>query len=238
MAFGHGKDARLLADAVALTGYLRSWEHTTERELADVTVHGNDGHRYVPGLDSGSLSLAGVWDTNAAAGGQDATLAAARGASNASVITAAPAGLAVGNRVISIEARESTYTVAAPVADAVAWSASWMAQGRVDVGVALHDLEAETADGSGTSVDNGASSAGGGVGVLHVTAFSGLTSADVAVQHSADDETWVDLVAFTQVTEATSERVVTTATVNQHLRAEWDVEGTGSATFAVAFARR
>lgn len=236
MAFVHGKSGRLLLDSLALSGYLKGWEHSTEREMADVTVEGDGGHKFLSGLDNGSLSLDGVWDSTAAATGQDATLDTARGASSASLITAGPEGFAVGKRVIAISARESNYAAASPVGDAVTFAASWASEGQVDVGVALHDLTAETATGNGTSVDNTASSAGGGVANLHVTAFTG-TTATVKVQHSTDNSVWVDLITFTAATATTAERKEVTGTVNRYVRATWTFTGT-SFTFAVAFARR
>jgi len=240
MAFVHGKDSRLLLDDLALSGYLKGWEHGTEREMADVTIEGDGGHKFLPGLDNGSLSLDGVFDNTAAADGQDEVLDTARGASSASVITAAPEGFAVGKRVIPISARESTYAVSSPVGDAVTFAASWMAEGQVDVGVALHDLTAETATGNGASVDNAASSANGGVANLHVTAVSGTTpSATVKVQHSTDNSAWVDLITHTAATAKTAERLTVTGTVNRYVRGTWTITGTTpSFTFALAFARR
>ena len=66
-----------------------------------------------------------------------------------------------------------------PVGDVVAWTVEVRADGILVRGVSLHDLEAETADENGTSVDNAALTSNGGLGVLHVTAFSGLTTATV-----------------------------------------------------------
>lgn len=241
MAFAHSKSSRLLLDDIHLSVFLKSWEHTTEREMANVTVHTDDGHKFIPGLDNGSLSLGGVVDDDATADGQDETLDTALGASSGSVVTAAPAGLAVGNRVISIEARESQYSISSPVADAVSFSASWMAEGQVDTGVSLHDLTAESATADGASVDNGASSANGGLAALHVTANTRDGSSTIKVQHSSDDVTFVDLVTFSAVAASTTtqERKVVTGTVNQFLRASWTPGGTtGSITFVVSFARR
>lgn len=238
MAFVHGKDSRLLLGKFSFSGYISSWEHTTERELADVTVGGGGGHKFILGLDKGALSTSGFVDNSAATGGQDETLNTALGATATSIITAAPEGLAVGKRVINIESRESTYNVSAPVADAVSYSADWMSEGQIDVGVSLHDLTAETATGNGTSVDNTASSSGGGVGALHVTAYSTFTNVVFKIQHSTDNSVWVDLITHTTVTSTTSERTTVSGTVNRYVRAIWTATGTGSVTFAAAFSRR
>jgi len=240
MAFVTGKDSRLLLDDLALSGYLKGWEHSTEREMADVTVEGDGGHKFLLGLDNGSLSLDGVFDNTYAADGQDEVLDTARGAASASVITAAPEGFALGKRVIAISARESTYTAAATVGDAVTFAASWQSEGQVDVGVALHDLTAETVTGDGSSVDNAASSANGGVANLHVTTVSGTTpSMTVKVQHSVDNSAWVDLITFTAATAKTAERLTVSGTVNRYVRGTRTISGTTpSFTFALAFARR
>jgi hypothetical protein len=239
VAFVHGKSGRLLLDDLALSGYLKGWEHSTEREMADVTIEGDSGHKFIPGLDNGSLSLDGVFDNTAAAGGQDESLDTARGASTASVITAAPDGFALGKRVIPISARESNYAASSPVGDAVTFAASWQSEGEVDVGVALHDLTAETVTGNGASVNNAASSANGGVANLHVTAASASDSLTVKVQDSVDDSVWADLITFTATAVTTAERIAVTGTVDQYVRATRTITGTDpSFTYAVAFARR
>jgi hypothetical protein len=97
----------------------------------------------------------------------------------------------------------------------------------------LHPLGAETGAGSGTSVDNAASSANGGRGNLHVTAATG--SGTVKVQHSTDNAVWADLVTFTAATGATSETKEVTGTVNRYLRAN-HAPGT-SITYVLGFAR-
>lgn len=241
MAFVHSKSSRALLGALALSGYLKSWEHATEREMADVTVLIDSGHRFLPGLDNGSASLEGVFDNTVTAGSQDQTLDAALGAATASVVTLAPEGFALGKRVISLEARESTYAISAPVADAVTFGGSWQSDGQVDVGVALHDLTAETATGNSSSVDNTASSSGGASAALHVTANTRDGSTTIKVQHSVDNSAWVDLITFTAVGAATttSQRSTVTGTVNRYLRETHTLAGAaGSITYAVAASRR
>lgn len=241
MAFVHGKDSRLLLGKFSFSGFISSWEHTTERELADVTVEGDGGHKFIPGLDKGSLSTSGFVDNSASAGGQDETLNTALGATATSVVTAAPEGLALGKRVINIESRESSYNTSAPVADAVSYSADWMSEGQVDVGVSLHDLTAETATGNGTAVDNTASSSNGAVAAVHVTTNTRDGSTTIKVQHSSDNTTFVDLITFTAVGASTTavERSTASGTVNRYVRDSRTLAGTsGSITYAVAFARR
>lgn len=117
-------------------------------------------------------------------------------------------------------------------------NAEYAVSGQVDRGVLLHVLEAETADEDGASVNNAASSASGGAGVVQVTALSGFTSVVFKIQHAPDNSTWADLITFTTVTAApAAERKTVAGTVDQYLRYVLDVTGSGSVTFLVGFAR-
>ncbi len=238
VAFVHGRNSRLLLHAVAFSGYLKAFERSTEVEMADSTVFGDEGHRFIPGLESGTLSLDGLLDTVTTAGSQDATLDGALQASSTSVITAGVAGLALGARVYMIEARETNYAITAPVGDAVSFSSS---DGQVDHGLSLLDVTAITVTANGTSVDNGALTTGGAAATLHVTANTRDGTLVVKVQHSVDNSVWVDLITFTTVGAGTTtaERVAVSGTVNRYLRHTRTVAGTtGSITIQNSAARR
>jgi hypothetical protein len=103
----------------------------------------------------------------------------------------------------------------------------------------LHALGAETATGSGTSVNNGASTAFGALGHLHVTAISGGGTWTFKAQDSANNSDWADLITFTNVTTATNQASEVTGTVDQYTRGDWSVSGgsDNSITFAMALAR-
>lgn len=122
----------------------------------------------------------------------------------------------------------------------------WRVTGRVDSdGVILHALVAETATGNtegADSQDNGASSAAGGAGYLHVIAISGTGATfDGKVRHSADDITYADLITFAQVVLADArkaDRKAVTGTVNRHLASSWVIAGTTpSISFMIGFKR-
>jgi methenyltetrahydromethanopterin cyclohydrolase len=116
------------------------------------------------------------------------------------------------------------------------------------VGVLLHAaLAAETAASGDTtgasSVDNGASSAGGLTADLHVSdlTLGGYTNVTVKVKHSVDDVTYTDLITtFANITVPGAQRVTVAGTVNRHLAVSWAFNGAGSGqsiTFAVAASR-
>jgi hypothetical protein len=82
-----------------------------------------------------------------------------------------------------------------------------------------------------------ASSEAGGVGYLHVTAFSGITNVVVKVQHSPDDITYADLVTFATVTAVGRERVEVAGAVDAYLAVDGNITGAGSVTVFVGFCR-
>lgn len=232
----HGKDSRVLVNSANLSGSISGWSFQHRRMLSDVSVLTSDGEQFIPGLLGGQVSVNGVFDS--AAGDIQSTIDTATTTTDGLLTTVAPEGLTIGRFAFIAAGNVSAREAPAAVTDAVKISAEGTPNDGVDWGYWLHALTAETADGQAASVDNAASSARGGVASLHVTAYSGLTSISIRVQHSTDDSSWSDLITHTLVTGTTWERSTVTGTVNRYTRAWWDVTGTGSATFALAFARR
>lgn len=123
--------------------------------------------------------------------------------------------------------------------------ATYVVTANRDEGVILQPLAAKTTAGNteATSVNSGASSAAGGAGYLQVNALTlgGYTNLVVKIRHSADNNTFADLLSFTAVTGApTAERKTCAGTVNQYLATShaWTGSGTGmTATYMVGFAR-
>lgn len=232
MAFIHGKSAAVLFQATDLSAFLNSWDTTLTADTAEVTCFGSGSKAYVAGGKDATISLSGFFD--GAASAVDEVLAAA--IAGTKVITLAEAGVGtIGNRALVGQAIHTSYQVSAPVGDAVTISAEAQVTGGMSSGVVLADLAARTATGNTSSVDKGASSANGLMANVHVTAFTG-TDITVKVAHSADNNTWADLITFTQLTAAGAENKTVTGTVNRYLR----ITTTGtftSATFAVAAAR-
>ena len=80
--------------------------------------------------------------------------------------------------------------------------------------------ETHSSAGSTASIDNGASSSNGAAAMLHIVDInSGAPT--VKVEHSANDSSWSDLIAFTAVSdgaEPATERKTSSGTVNRYLR--------------------
>jgi hypothetical protein len=246
MGFAHGSSTVVLANEKVVSSEISGWTMAHQRAVSEVTTvgqtAGSAGASFVPGLMSGSLGLRGPQQLDSTTGLQ-VELQAAIGVDNNLLVTCLPEGVAIGKPAFFAVVDPTDYAIDAAVADAVGMTFTAMPDESVEMGYTVHALAAETADGNGTAVDRGTvstPSTRGLVAAIHVTAYSGLTSAAIKIQHSTDNSVWADLVAFTSVTALTQERVkvATGTTVNRYLRVVIDVTGTGSVTFLVAAAPR
>lgn len=238
MGFLHGKSSMVLFDGVNLSGFLNQMSSSNSIETADTTTFGNDSKTYIVGLKDGQMSLSGMFDGALLA--SDATMSSAIGNAANNVVTFAPSPV-YGAVAFSAEAIETSYEVSSPVTDVVSASAQVQADGGIDRGLLLAALSAVTTTSTGTSIDNTASTSGGGVAYLHVTANSRTAGSVFKVQHSSDNTTFADLITFATVatTLTQAEKIEVTGTVNRYVRASFAPGGsTGSITYSLAFARR
>ena len=241
MTFVPGTSVAVLANEKSVTATVSGATVQHARSYGEATTFADGGARYVPGLMGGSIKLVGPQDST----GQNlyAEVAAAVGVDNALQIIVCPEGTAIGKPALFTVGDLTDWTIDGNVKDAVAASLMCQADDSVALGFIVHALGAETADANGTSVDRGSAgtpTTNGADVAISATAYSGLTSAAIKIQHSADNSAWSDLVAFTTLTAVGSERKVVAAgtTVNRYVRVVTDVTGTGSVTFLVAMAPR
>jgi len=247
VTFVHGSSTIVLANEKAVSSEVSGWTATHARAVSEVTTvgqtAGSAGARFIPGLMSGTIAVRGPQDNDETAG-LTKEITDAIGVDNVLLLTCLPDGTAIGKPAFFAVGDPTDWNIDAAVADAVGYTLSAQADESVEMGYVIHALGAETADGNGTAVDRGASpitpTTHGAVVAMHVTAYSGLTSAAIKVQHSTDNSVWADLVAFTSVTAIGWERksVADGTTVNRYLRVVTDVTGTGSVTFLVSAAPR
>ena len=235
MAFVPSYKSRLFVGPLAWSVFTRGKTLSLDTQMLPVTTINDQDDTFIPGPNSGTVSLDMLLDASSAAGGQFATLNTWK--STPQVVTLCFEGADRGNPTWNIYADQSNFTQSSAVADVVTASGSYMTDGNVGYGVVIDPLTAITVDTNGTSVDNGAATSGGGIAHLHVTAFSGLTSDSVIVEHSTDNIAWSTLGTFASVTGTTSERLTVAGTVNRYLRVRDDVTGTGSVTRFVSFSR-
>lgn len=242
--FRHGKNTRVFVDAFDLSNMLREYTFTGEADVAETSAFGTFDKTFVVGLIGSQANLSGMF--SGGAGETDAVFNALVGDDNDHVNTILPegigaAGSGIGLKAIMIPGRFNGRTINGSISDMVGAAATIQGSGVTRMGHTLHDyVTAETATGNSTSIDNGAATAFGGAGHLHVPVNSRNGTGIFKVQHSTDNAAWSDLITFTTVPSTTtaSERVVVAGTVNRYTRGQWTIAGAaGSITFAIAFAR-
>ena len=245
MAFVHGREGRVVFNEFDLSCFFNNVDMSREADTPEVTTFCDDFRAYITGFRGATLSFSGFYDPTTTTG-SDEILANSIGATNASIVSYAPNGFAVGEPIYLFRTHSTGYSVSQPVDGVVSITADMNATGTLVRGFSLHQLAAETTTANGTSVDGTASTTTGWTAHLHVTAVSGGTpTLDVDVADSANDTTFATVTgaSFTQVTTSpSSERLTSstsTATVRRYVRAEWTISGsTPSYTFTVTFARQ
>jgi hypothetical protein len=234
--FTHGAQASIFANGYNVSPYFASVSTSASAETAEVTTLGATSKAYIPGIEDATFSLDGFYDGSA--GAIDAQMQNILGAETVwTVVNTTDAVGAFGYAAATIG---TTYEIGAEIGGAVSVTAEGQTNSGANAMRVLHPLAARTTSGTGTQLDNSASSANGVVGYLQVTAVSGTTPSITAkVQHSTDGSTWADLVTFTAVTASNNaQRIAVSGTVNRYLRALWTISGTTpSATFHLSAAR-
>lgn len=232
MAFVSATKSRVLAGSFSYSCYSRGFSMSSSVDMLEVSTLCDDAKAFIPGQESSTASFDLIYDAAQAAH------AGTWSTATKLPVTYLPDGAAVSERAFLLDSIRTEYSTTSSVTGTVDATLSTQTTGDTGYGVALSGLAAVTADTNGTSVDNGASSANGAVAHLHVTAFSGLTSNAVRIEHSTNNSTWTTLGTFTTATGTTTQRLDIAGTVNRYVRVVDDVTGTGSCTRLVALARR
>ena len=238
--FRHGKNVKVFVNEFDFSSYFTDMTATSSVETAETSTFGSSAKEYITGLQDGTVSVSGMFESTTGLG-TDEFFANALGSSTKVKVIVAPEGHANGYRAVMLQADDTSYEVSGAIADVVQASAEFQSSNGIDHGVILSSGSAVSATGTGTSVDNTASSANGGVGFLSVPTNTRNGNVTVKIQASADNSTFTDLVTFAVVssTTKTSERVEVSGTVARYLRVSYTVAGsTGTATPTVAFSRR
>lgn len=245
MARQHGSKARAYCEDRDLSSYFRSLSLSQEVDTGDVSVLTSAGREFVAGLAMATLSAESPFSLESAGAGLEDLLHGASPAfgANDKVLVYLPQGDGAGNVAYGLQGIINGDELGTDTGDAGVESIEVQASGGADRGIVLHALGAETATANGTTQDQTAATAKGGVGFLVCTAAAGTTpTLDVKIQHSTNGSTWADLITFTQRTAKGAQRSALgeTVTVNRYVRAIWTIGGTGgpSFTFNVVFARR
>ena len=235
MAFVASFNSRLYVGSAHWSVYAKGVNLAESTAMLDVTTINDADETFIPGQNSGTIALDMLLDNSGAAGSQFITLNTWKGTPQ--VVTFASFGTTRGTPCKLIYADQSNFTVNSSTTEAVGVSGAYMTDGLVGYGVVLDPSTAITTNTTATSVDNGAASTAGGVAHLHVTAFSGLTSDTITLEHSTDNSSFSTLATFAVVSAATVERLTINGTINRYVRVKDTVVGTGSCTRIVALSR-
>jgi len=232
MAFQHGKGAGVFVAQFDLSGDFTQYNFSRSRQTVDVTTMGNDDRVFLSGIGEGKISVQGIY--NAATDKSDEELNALDGVET--VITASPtAAAAIGDAAHMVNGFIENYQPRSSVNDAVRFSSGVEASAGGYVGKVLHHNNQESSTGASASIDNTAQTTNGATAFLHVTQFSG-TDATVTIEDAVTEPTYGSLVAFTQVTGLTSEKVTVAGNVERFARI--NLTGTFTTiTFVVSFVR-
>lgn len=234
--------ARVMADQFDISQFLQKMNPVKNRDFVESSDLTSTSHEFTPALRGGSFMLEGMYRKKDIVGTSLQDIFAQL-PNTQIIVTGYPDTRAIGKPAFLMYADVVKYNLDTPVADLVKATIECTSQKwAVEDGVSLHDLTAETGTGNSASVDHGAATTNGGVGVLHATAIAGgAPSVVVKIQHSANGSTWADLITFAAVTAASKERIEVAAgtTINRFLREVHTFGGTTtSITHNVAFARR
>ncbi len=235
MVFLHGKDAGVFVAEFDLSGDFTQYTPSYSVATSDITTMGATAHVFLAGQTTVTLNVQGVF--NSATDKSDAEFTAALG--NELVVTASPtAATTIGDDAHMVNGFVEGYQPRSSGNDAVRFSMSMQGSAAGIGGKILHHNNQESGPGDHTSVRAEAQlpSVSGGIGHLHVTQFDG-TDATITIEDSSDDIAFGSLVAFTQATGLTSEKVeVATGEVLEYTHVA--LTGTFTTiTFVVGFAR-
>jgi len=248
MAFAHGSKAVIYLMGMNASPYLNDISMSGSVETAEVTVFGNTGKSYIPGIQDGTLHLSGFFDGNIPLDTNTFSYMAnsyALGPSQAQPCSIyLPQG--DGNGVVGygFQGVVDKDTIKTPVNAAGTVEVNLTSSSGWEGGFVTAPLAARSA-ASGTTVviDNLVASSNGCSALMVTTAVAGTAgpTMTLTIQHSVDNVTYVPLMTFAAQTAIGDQRISIPAgtTVNRYIRGSWAITGTGpSFTFATLVSRK
>ena len=130
MAFKHGKDTVVMVDSTDLSAYTNESEITETTDTHDTSAYGVEAHTFGVGLDGGTFSMGGTYDSTASTGPR-AKIHTVRLAKLAVTIVRRPEGTGSSLPMDTFSAICSSYKESAPVADMIKWTSEWQITGPV-----------------------------------------------------------------------------------------------------------
>lgn len=231
----HGRHVRILLDGANISGDVRAIGGVGTRfDQAEATGLGNTLKQFVAGQGEAIVEgLSALFSNVEEATGPTAqgshTELSAQEVYNASVFMGIRAAPSIGVPTFSAQMQQMSYTVDATNTDAVLVAAELKgtvetSQARDVWGAALAVGTEISATTNHTSVDGGASSAGGLIAYLHLPVTTGAMASNTyafKLQDSANDSTFADISGATFSIDGSavaSERIEVSGTVRQYVR--------------------
>lgn len=234
MPFAHSKAARLYANGYDLSAYVKRVSTPARVDVADVSALGATSKSYVTGLLDAMLNIEGLFDPDA--GAIHDVLKSALGTETNVNFAHLPQGGSQGGPATGFAAKSTTYEAGTGLDDAGRLTIDSQSDVAAEALKTHHVKQTEAAAGQSAAVNNGASSANGGVAYLQAIGAGPIAAVTVKIQHSVDNITYVDLITFTAFTDRAHERKAVTGTVNQYTIAQWSAGST--IPFWVGFGRK
>lgn len=245
MPFRHGKTTGIAIGGFNASPFFNNFDTGRSLSVHDVTPFESEAKQYAAGIQEGSLSLSGFYDSNLAGVGAEELLNTLRELEQDIPVTVAlDGGMVVGRNARICNALHTNYTITAPTQDMVSAKAEFV----VDGGARFAKVLNAYAPISGTVVTGAAADYGttdviagsaNGFATIHPIANTRSAAVQVKIQQSTDNSVWVDHATVNVPAGSTTGIYApTTGTNLRYVRALiTPTAGTGSATIVVAFAR-
>lgn len=245
MPFRHGKTTGIAIGGFNASPFFNSFDTGRSLSVHDVTPFESEAKQYAAGIQEGTLSLSGFYDSNAAGLGAEELLDALRVAEvDVPVTVALDGGMVIGRNARIVNALHTNYTITSPAQDMVSAKAEFVVDGGARFAKILHAYAPITGSViTGAAADYGIvdviAGSANGFATIHPIANTRSASVQVKIQASADNSVWVDHATVTVPAGSTAGIYTpTTGTNLRYVRALiTPTAGTGSATIVVAFAR-
>lgn len=131
MAFKHGKDTVFKVDSADLSAYTSESEIVRGVDTHDVSAYGDEAHKFGVGLNTGTATASGTYDSTASTGPRAKLLAVYAGKVAVTVVRQ-PEGTGSSLPQDSFSAILTAYTETSPVADMVKWKADFQITGDIN----------------------------------------------------------------------------------------------------------
>lgn len=238
-----GKNIGFFVNGFDIAPYLQEFNPEAEAESIDASVLAYSYRSKEGGFVTGRITASGVYDSDSV--NLDTmydVMGAAFAAGTESVVTGSFEAITVGGAAVLMNAINIKHSIKVQLGLLITTAALMESNNAVNAGVWLANAQLNAGTNNGTSVDNAASSANGGL--FHVHLHNGTaTDCDFKVQHSTNNSVWVDLTGATvnnlSATNASgSATVATGTTVNRYIRVVSTITGGNTVLVSAAFARR